>query len=186
MNNLSQSTNNVDDSRPPVEARMKVDTTRFGTLEIDDSSVIRMPKGPLGFEENRDYCLIQHCPDSSFRWLQSVDEPGLAFVVVDPSQFFAGYEFEAPDAEAETLGLTSADDAMILVMITISEEGREITANLAAPILVNSRSLMGTQVILQDNRYMVKHAIVVNTDRGASKDAQRHRARVKAALPTHE
>ncbi len=60
---------------------MKANTTRFGVLEVDDSSIIRMPKGPLGFEEQTQYILIQHREDTNFRWLQSLEEPSLAFVV---------------------------------------------------------------------------------------------------------
>lgn len=138
---------------------MKVNTTRFGVLEIDDSSVIRMPRGPLGFDEQTDYCLIQHRPDTNFRWMQSIDEPGLAFVVVDASDFFENYEIEIPDAEAERIHLESAEDAIALLVVTIGDQGREITANLAAPIVLNSRELIGLQVVLQDNRFPVKHPL---------------------------
>ena len=160
---------------------MKVNTTRFGTLEIDDSSIIKMPKGPLGFEENTDYCLIHHRPDTRFRWLQSVDEPGLAFVVVDPSQFFTDYDIEVPDAETEMLGIKSADDALVLVVVTIAEEGTEISADLAAPIIINSKDLTGMQVVLHDDHYSVKHQIVVNTDRDTTEAAARENAQARAA-----
>src|SRR3989339_1909025 len=129
---------------------MEVNTTRFGVLEIDESSIIRMPKGPIGFEKQKDYCLIQHRPDTNFRWLQSVDEPGLAFVVVDPSEFFTDYEIELSDTEAEKLRLKDADDAMVLVVVTINDRGQEISANLAAPVVVNSKELIGAQVVLQN------------------------------------
>jgi len=151
---------------------MKVATTRFGLLEIDDSSIVRMPKGPIGFEEYTDYCLIQHRPDTSFRWLQSIDEPSLAFVVADPSQFFVDYDIEIPDAETEMLHLQKADDALVLTIITIEDGGKDITANLAAPIVVNSKELIGMQVVLQDNRYSVKHPLVVNRDRGKAQQAE--------------
>ncbi len=139
---------------------MKVETLRFGTLEIDESSIVRMPKGPLGFEEYNEYCLIQHRPDTNFKWLQSVQEPALAFVVVDPSDFFTGYEIEISDADAESLHLSSSDDATVLTLITISDSGRDITANLAAPIVINSKELIGMQIVLQDNRYSVRQPII--------------------------
>ena len=150
---------------------MRVDTTRFGVLEIDEGSIIRMPKGPIGFEEQTDYCLIQHRPDSNFRWLQSVGEPGLAFVVVDPSEHLADCEIEVPDAEAARLRLKDPGDAMVLVIVTIGDHGREISANLAAPIVINSRELVGMQVILQDSPYPIEHPLVEQPKKAIARKA---------------
>jgi flagellar assembly factor FliW len=139
---------------------MKVNTTRFGVIDTDDSSVITLVKGPLGFEPQNRYCLIQHRPDTKFRWLQSLDDGSLAFVVVDPSEFFTNYEFEVSDTDAEKISLDSAEDALALAIVTIGKGGEEVTANLAAPILINAKNLAGTQVVLQDNSYSVKHPLV--------------------------
>ncbi|MCX8052611.1 MAG: flagellar assembly protein FliW [Armatimonadetes bacterium] len=160
---------------------MKVATTRFGLLDIDDSSVVKMVKGPVGFEEYTRYCLIQHRPDTSFRWLQSVEEPSLAFVVADPSQFFTDYDIELSDADVESLRLEKAEDAMVLTIISISDGGKEITANLAAPIVINTKELIAMQVILQDNRYSVKHPLVVNRKRESTAEAEQDQSPVAEA-----
>lgn len=139
---------------------MKVETTRFGVLEIEDSSVIRMPRGPLGFEEQKEYCLIQHRPDTSFRWLQSTEEPGLAFVVVDPTEFYADYEIEISDNDAQTLNLTNPEDAMVWAVVSFNKINNDTTANLVAPIVVNKNEMTGMQVILQDDRFSVKQRLV--------------------------
>lgn len=139
---------------------MKVNTTRFGVLEVEDSSVLAMPRGLLGFEDNNEFCLIQHRPDTNFRWLQSTEDPSLAFVVVDPADFFMGYDIEIPDAEAEKLKLEKAEDALVVVIVTIKDEGKTITANLAAPIVINSKELLAMQVVLQDSRFHVAHPLV--------------------------
>jgi flagellar assembly factor FliW len=76
---------------------MRVETSRFGELEVDESSVINMPRGPIGFEDYTRFVLIEHRPDTEFRWMQSIDESTLAFVVVDPSKFFKDYEVEISD-----------------------------------------------------------------------------------------
>lgn len=138
---------------------MKVDTTRFGILEVDENSVISMPRGPLGFEESTRFITIQHRPDTEFRWLQCVDEPSLAFVVVDPSVFVENYDIEISDAEAEMLHLTNEGDAFVLAIATITNSGHTITLNLVAPVVVNSKTMTGMQVILQDNRYSVRHQL---------------------------
>ena len=144
---------------------MKVNTARFGAVEVEDSSIIRMPKGPLGFEEQKDYVLLQHRPDTSFRWMQSIDEASLAFVVVDPSEFFSEYEVEICDADAEKLHIANEEDALVIAIVTIGSEGKEITANLAAPIIINSKELIGMQIVLQDTRYSVKHSLVQRVER---------------------
>ena len=138
---------------------MRVETTRFGVLEVDEQSTVRMPSGPLGFEEQTEFCLIQHRPDTSFRWLQSTADPSLAFVVVDPANFFDGYEIEVTDADADKLALVDEKDALVLVILTIGEGAESVTANLAAPIVVNSKTLVGMQVVLQDERYSVSHPV---------------------------
>jgi len=160
---------------------MKVNTTRFGVIDVDESSTITMAKGPLGFEDQTLYVLIQHRPDTKFRWLQSLEEPCLAFVVVDPTDFFADYSFEVPDAEAEKLRLASEDDALALLVVSIAGEGTDVTADLAAPIVINSKELIGMQVVLQDTQYSVKHPLVEQGRKQPAKAARKTRVTAKAA-----
>lgn len=160
---------------------MRVNTTRFGVIEVDDNSVITLAKGPLGFEDQTKYVLIQHRPDTKFRWLQSLDESCLAFVVVDPTDFFADYSFEIPDAEAERLHLASEDDALVLLVVTIAGEGADVTANLAAPVVINSKELTGMQVVLQDTHYSVKHPLLDGGRKRSAKTTRKTQATAKAA-----
>lgn len=174
LNTAGPAADNRFDSEPPTGAAqdafqilacarkgvgMKVETTRFGTLEIEDSSVIAMIRGPLAFEDMTRYCLLQHRPDTRFRWLQSLDRPDLAFVVIDPSEFFSGYQIEISDADAEKLNLTSPEDALVLAIVTVGAGGREITANLAAPIVINATERTAMQAVLQDSRYSVRQPL---------------------------
>ncbi|OFX16911.1 MAG: hypothetical protein A2Z18_01665 [Armatimonadetes bacterium RBG_16_58_9] len=138
---------------------MKVQTTRFGALEVDEGSTVNMASGPLGFEQLTRFCLIQHRSDTSFRWLQSMEDPSLAFVVVDPTEFFDDYEIEISDAYAEMLRLQSEEDALLFVVLTVGDHGKHITANLAAPIVLNSKNRIGMQVIIEDDRYAVRHEL---------------------------
>lgn len=139
---------------------MTVETTRFGVVQVDDSSLVNMTSGPLGFESYTRYCLIDHRPDANFRWLQSLEDPGLAFVVVNPSEFFANYEIEISDSDAARLDLDNEDNAMVLTIVTIDKDATRITANLAAPIVVNTKNLMAAQVVLQDERYPIRHPLI--------------------------
>lgn len=153
--------------------KMTVETTRFGALEVSDSALITMPSGPLGFEGHKRFCLIDHSPEANFRWLQSAEEPSLAFVVVDPSEYFADYEIEISDSDVEKLQLTSEDDAIVLATLTIRNNGQDVSANLAAPIIINSKNLTAAQVVLQDERYTTRHPVIqtCSTERAIAKAA---------------
>jgi flagellar assembly factor FliW len=139
---------------------MRVQTTRFGTLELDENSIITVPSGLIGFDKHTRFCLVRHRNGENFQWLQSVEEPGLAFVVVDPSAYFASYEVEVSDAEADKLGLEDAADALVLTIVTIRDDGRTITANLAAPIVINTKNSTGAQVVLESELYTTQHALI--------------------------
>lgn len=160
---------------------MKVETTRFGVVEVDDSAVLNMPKGPLGFEDQTQFVLVQHRPDSCFKWLQSTHEPKLAFVVIDPADFFCDYEIEISDSEAEKLNLASAEDALVLAIVTITDEGKEVSANLAAPIVINAKELVGMQIVLQDNHYTIKHTLVEQVNQESNEETAEAKVTLKAA-----
>ena len=142
---------------------MKVETTRFGALEVDDGSLVNMTSGPFGFERLTRFCLIRHRPDTNFRWLQSIEDASLAFVVVDPADHFDTYEIEVTDAEAEALQIQSEKDALALVVVTVSGDGKNVTANLAAPILLNAKTMTGMQVVLPDDGYDIRHELMDRT-----------------------
>ena len=138
---------------------MIVETTRFGDIEVDDGSILRMKRGLLGFEEMKRFCLIPHEPNTPFRWLQSVDLAALAFVVVDPSRFFADYNIEINDVEASELEIDDAEHAIVLTTVTIRRDEQMMTTNLAGPIVINAKTLVGMQIILENDKYGTQHVI---------------------------
>src|SRR5205814_5080993 len=91
--------------------RMDIQSTRFGTLVVDDERVINFPNGLLGFPEHKRFALIQTGEENYFFWLQSVDEPNLAFVVADPGIFFKGYEVPLRDETRQELQLAEEEGA---------------------------------------------------------------------------
>lgn len=138
---------------------MKINTTRFGPIEIDDDAIISMPDGMIGFEQYKSYCLIDHQPESILKWLQSIHNPDVAFLVMDPSDVAPDYEVELPDWDAEFLGLTDPADAVLISTVTIDADANEVTTNLLAPIVVNAATRLGRQVVLDSEQYALKHPI---------------------------
>ncbi len=130
---------------------MEIQGTRFGVLEFDESEVIRLEEGLLGFPLSRRFLLFPYGENSSFFWLQSVDEPEIAFIVINPFDFFSDLEFVVQDGDAEAIGLARGEDVEIFTLVTIPE-GRpeEMRTNLAGPVVVNVTNRQGRQVLIKE------------------------------------
>ena len=140
---------------------MEIETTRFGRIEIDDEKIITLTKEILGFPSDKRYILFPHREGSAFYWLQSVTTPWLAFVVMSPQVFCSDYVFELPDAVQKDLRLERAEQAFVMVIVTIPKNNpREMTANLLAPLVINMDERLACQVILDPGIYQVQFPIV--------------------------
>jgi flagellar assembly factor FliW len=150
-----------------------VDTARFGQVEVDEQTIIRLPRGIIGFEDAHNFFLVQPANDAGFQWLQCMTRPELAFAVVDPSRFFSDYEPSLSSVEAEYLGITKTEDTAVFSLISIDAVTHEVTANLVGPIVLNVHSLVGMQVVLEDERYGTRHLVVGHSKPGAKDSPQR-------------
>ena len=121
-------------------------SSRFGALEIPDEAVIEFPSGLIGLGGTR-YALLARNEDSAFVWLHSVDDPELAVPVTNPFRFFASFEVELDDDEADRIGLSDADDTAVYVTVRAADALEDFSANLYAPILISGG--LGHQVINQ-------------------------------------
>lgn len=137
---------------------MDVKTTRFGAITIPEDRVITFPKGLLGFGSQRNYCLLEPGNDSAFFWLQSVDEPSLAFVVTDPSLFFNDYSVPIKAEQMTELKLAKLEDAQVFVIVNKIDEN--LTGNLQGPLVINTITREGEQVVLADRRWTTRHSLV--------------------------
>jgi flagellar assembly factor FliW len=121
-----------------------IESTRFGSLDITDDAVIEFPNGLIGLGGSR-YVLIAREESAPFLWLHSVDDPSLAIPVTNPWQFFASFEVEISDAEAQRIGISDPTAAEVLVTVRAGESIEDFRANLRAPILISGGR--GHQVI---------------------------------------
>ena len=133
-----------------------VATERFGELEVDDERVLDFPEGLPGFREARRFVMVEVPENDVFFWLQSLDDPSLAFLCTVPWPFFPDYEPELPETDQEALELTEASDAMVLCLLTVRREEQEVTANLLGPLVVNQRTRTGRQVVLADSTWPLR------------------------------
>jgi flagellar assembly factor FliW len=140
---------------------MKLNTRFFGELEYDSGDVLHFPSGLLGFEGCKSFIPIEN-PDGGgvFKWLQSEDMPELAFVVMNPFFAVADYEFEIPEGVVDMLQLKRQEDAQVLAVVKIPDNLSRMTVNLRAPIVINTVNNRAAQVVLEDERYSLRHPVV--------------------------
>ena len=137
---------------------MLVATSRFGQIEVDDDKVITFKDGVLGFPQCRRYALIQTSPDPVFYWLQSVEEPNLAFLVCDPRTFVPEYQVPIRRDEIANLDLAHEQDCEVLVIV--NKHGASLTGNLLGPLIVGATSKKGRQFVLSDKRLSTRHPLM--------------------------
>ncbi len=138
---------------------MTVHTSRFGVISINNEDVIHFPEGLLGFNELHRFVLLDDPSDEIFAWLQSCQEPGIAFPVLEPELFSAGYKVQLTKHDLEILKLTTSEGTRSFSIITIPADPTQMTANLKAPIVINVANRVGRQCVLQDNSLAIRQPI---------------------------
>ncbi len=139
---------------------MQVNTTRFGTVEVDENLIFTFISPIIGFEDAINYVLIENDDNNIFRWLQSTQYPELAFPVSKASYFQIDYNFEIDDKTVDMLELSSIDDVLSLNIVNIPKgQPQKSTINLLAPIIINKRTKAAAQLILNGSEYLVKQPI---------------------------
>lgn len=137
---------------------MEVRTTRFGTVEIAEDRVLTFPKGLLGFQQHKRFCLLQPNDDACFFWLQCLDDPALAFVVTDPNQFFPEYAVPVRSEQMEDLRLQRLEDSQVFVIV--NKIGPLLTGNLQGPLVVNIVDRVGEQFVLAEKKWTTRHELM--------------------------
>ena len=121
-----------------------LESSRFGSLEIPHDAVVEFPNGLIGLGGRR-YALLARAEDATFVWLHSMEDPALALPLTKPWSFFPTYEVELSDSEAERIGVSDPGQAEVFVTVRATEETKNFSANLRAPIIISSGR--GFQVI---------------------------------------
>ncbi|MDD3014822.1 MAG: flagellar assembly protein FliW [Candidatus Gastranaerophilales bacterium] len=139
---------------------MIINTSRFGEVEIDENLIFDFVEPILGYENLKKFVLIDHMQDSPFKWLQSSEDENIAFPVTIAGYFGLDYEFVIPEEEAKKLELINAEELLTLNIVCIpSGEPEAATINLAAPVVINTGSKKGMQLILSNANYAVRQKL---------------------------
>jgi flagellar assembly factor FliW len=134
-----------------------IKTGRFGSLEISETEIIRMPFGLLGFPEQTKFCLVDPGDETLILWLQSLDNPNLAIPILEPKIFKTDYTVRLSAAELRELKLDNVNQSAVFTILTIGEDVAQMSANIRAPIVINLKERVAKQVVLQENEYSLRH-----------------------------
>ena len=138
----------------------KVNTSRFGELEVDDKKVVHFKDGIPAFEDEHEFIILPYEEESPYYFMQSLKTPELAFLLTIPFLFFKDYSFEIDDDVFAELDIKNQDDVYYYSMITIPNGSiRYMTANLVAPIVLNGANMKAKQVVLERTNYTTKHRL---------------------------
>lgn len=140
---------------------MKINTTRFGEIEVNEKSIYEMASPILGFDAEDKFVLVEHNKENSnFKWFQSMKTPSLAFVLTMAGFFGIDYTIELPDDIATLLDVKSADDVLVFNIAVIpTDNPKAATINLMAPIIFNINTNKAAQAVLAGTKLRVDYPL---------------------------
>lgn len=134
-------------------------TSRFGPLSVPEDKVINFVQGIPGFEKLRRFILIDHSNEGSLKWLQSMDDPDVAFLLTVPGLYKPDYTVPLKKNDIEGLGAKDTGSLVTLVMVSVSKEDRQLSLNLKGPVIFNSSNMKAMQCIIDKEDYQSRYVI---------------------------
>ncbi|HBE02387.1 MAG: hypothetical protein A2096_07470 [Spirochaetes bacterium GWF1_41_5] len=135
-------------------------SARFGKISYSEKQTVFFKDGLLGFENHRNFFVFIQGNDSVFYYLQSLDDPGLVFIISDPRLFVPDYALVVSNQDFEELAIENESDLEHWVIITVPEKLENMTANLQGPVIINKKNRQGKQVISLKDDYTTKYKII--------------------------
>lgn len=145
--------------QPILGGTVVIKTSRFGLVELKSEDILTFNEGLLGFQDLRQFILLDDPNDDIFAWLQSCELPSIAFPVLEPEIFGHKYATALNRTDSESLKLQAGQTPAYLNIITIPDDATEMTANIKAPIVINVDQRIARQCVLQDNNLAIKEKI---------------------------
>lgn len=137
---------------------MEINTKDFGIIEVKDDAIYQFPEGIYGFEEDKTFAVFENAfDDLSLLYLQSVQHSSPSFLVFDPWDFCPDYQPDLPKEELEVFGVETIKDLIFLVIANVPSAIRELSINIKSPIVLNPKTRIGKQFILQNPDYTVRY-----------------------------
>lgn len=146
----------------------KVQTSRFGELDIEEGRVVHFKDGIPAFEDEHEFIILPYDEESPYYFMQSLKTPDLAFLMTVPFLFFPNYTFEIDDETIAELDIKSEDEVSYYSLVTIPNYSiRYMTTNLLAPIILNTANMRAKQLVLEKTDYTTKERLFPEPKKGA-------------------
>jgi len=151
------------EERPLKESSMvNLSTNRFGNLIIEKENIITFEQGLLGFEELTQFAIIAVEECLPFEWLISLEDPVVAFPILDPTLLFSDYKPSLTKEDIVLLDIKNEMDVEMFCIVTLGETPKNVTLNLKGPILINMKNKMGKQIVLTEDYYSLNQLLIQN------------------------
>ncbi|GJQ58229.1 MAG: flagellar assembly protein FliW [Candidatus Scalindua sp. AMX11] len=141
---------------------MIIKTRLFGEIKISKKEIITFIVPILGFHDYRQFILIEKETAFPTFWLQSVEDPKLAFPVVSPFSVDENYSIKLSSQDCEDIHVREVDETLVLTLLVVPQDILSIRTNLRAPIVYNPQKKLAKQIVLQEEKYAIHYYIMDN------------------------
>ncbi len=141
---------------------MTIETRIFGEVTIDDDKIIHFENGIIGFPDLTEFALIYDADEGNeagIRWMQSLQEPNFAMLVMDPLAVCPDYNPVVEDELLKSIGELHPDSVLVLVTLTVPKDVKQMSVNLQAPFVINADEKKACQIIVDSDKYPVRFPI---------------------------
>ena len=144
---------------------LELDTPRFGTIAAAEDTLLNFPHGVIGLPQCRRFARLPFDDAAlGFEWFQCVDDVSIAFLTIDPHTYFPAYTASVAPEQLADIDLGTESEGEVRCIVTVPANVADMTANLLAPIVVNTSRGLAKQVVLGDPRYATQHRLFPETE----------------------
>lgn len=142
-----------------MTTEVTIQSKPYGEVTVEERQLLRFPSGLFGFERMEHFALLDSTAPP-FLWLQSLDDPGLAFILVNPYLVVREYVLDIDPLELREIGDPPEEDLLVFAIVTIAQEENRVSCNLQGPVIINRRARLGRQAISLDSRWSIRHSLL--------------------------
>ena len=137
---------------------MKLNTARFGEIDVEENRIFDFVMPIIGFDELSKFIIVDPNTDSLFKWLQSMEDPELAFPVISVAALQFDYSVDLSDSVVNCLDIKSVDSLLVMNITSIPQDNpKGTTINLLAPLIFNLDNKKAGQVVLSGSGYDISY-----------------------------
>lgn len=137
-----------------------INNRQIGSIKVDPSKVITFPEGVLGFEEIHEYVIIDFEEHEPFQWLVALNDPEVQFPIISPILVKEDYSPSLAREAVSQIGDFADKDLLLYAIVTIKPGATRVTADLKGPLIINQKTRLGKQIILDSDEYPLDHPVI--------------------------